>query len=747
VGPPAATDSMHVDARRLGTHICAMAEDLDQTARADSPWVQERGFLLALFALAVCVRLLFYWFAYDTPLFGAPMVDESWHDTWARQLVAQGGHYESVFFRAPLYPYFLAALYAVSDGSVAFARAFQLLISSISVVLFYVLARGFLSRRLARIAAIALCFYGTLIWYEQALLIPVVIIFLDLLLLYLLLRYQKSRSWLTLALAGGVAGLSMVARPNLAVFVAGVGVVLLMRDEHATEWAGRIKRTALFLAVAALPVIPVAAHNYAYSGDFIPVASQGGINFYLGNNPVADGLTMRMPEILINEDVSWDEFVPLTDSLAREARGRMLSPGEISSFWMGRFGDYVVSEPGGFVSGLLRKTYFLFAGVENSDNFDLYFYRHLNPVYAAMVWRAGLHFPFGLVSPLAILGLVVLWPKRRQWRWLYLFVLLYAPTVIGVLVTARHRLPLVPVFLLFAVAGTALLFERWRDMSAQHRVGWGTAAVILFVFLNLELFGVGFTNLRQSHLNLALAHKKLEQTDAMVARLDSALAIDSSSALALNNRGIVFLDEGDLYMAKKLFRRALDFKPESMEIRNNLATVLMKMGEWERARMIYSQVMRQQRTMAEPFYNVARIYSAQGNLDSALAYYDSALVRDSLYVQAINNKGSVYEAMGDTARAEIWWRRALATDLGYATPGMNLVRYYRSRKDFGRARSTLGEAESPWRNSADWYYESAQVELDVGDTAAARRVVSESLQLYPDHRPTRFVANRLGPTP
>jgi tetratricopeptide (TPR) repeat protein len=738
---------MHIDARRVGAHIPAMAKEKDQTAHPATLWVQERGFLLVLFALAVGVRMLFYWFAFDTPLFHAPMVDESWHDSWARQLVAQGGQYPNVFFRAPLYPYVLAALYGISDGSIAFARAIQLLLSSASVVLFYVLARRLLTRGAARVAAVALCFYGTLIWYEHALLIPVLIIFLDLLLLYLLLRYQESGSRITLALAGVTAGLSLVARPNLAVFVAGVGVVLLMRDEHVSLWAGRIKRTLLFWAIAALPVIPVTVHNYAYSGDFIPVASQGGINFYLGNNPVADGLTMRMPELQITEDVPWDEFVPLTDSLAREFTGRKLSPGEISNFWLGRFGSYVVSEPAGFVSGLLRKTYFLFAGVENSDNFDLYFYRRLNPVYAAMVWRAGLHFPFGVLAPLAIIGMALLWSKRREWRWMYLFVLLYAPTVIGVLVTARHRLPLVPVLLLFAAAGVAFGIKKWSHASIRNRVVWTGATALLLVFLNLELFGIGFTNEQQSHLNLALAHKKLEQTDAMVAHLDSALAVDSTSAMALNNRGIIFLNDGDLYMAKKLFRRALDMKPESMEIRNNLATVLMRQGEWDRARMIYRQVMRQQRTLAEPYYNVARLFSAQGELDSALVFYDSALVRDSMYIQAMNNKGSVYEAMGDTAQAEIWWQRSLTIDPGYATSGMNLVRSFRNRQDFSRARNTLDAAGSPWRNSADWYFTRAQVELDVGDTAAARRVLSESLQHYPDHRPTRFLANRVGVTP
>jgi len=40
-------------------------------------------------------------------------------------------------------------------------------------VVFYLLARRLAPLRVARIAAIVLCFYGTMIWYEQALLLPV----------------------------------------------------------------------------------------------------------------------------------------------------------------------------------------------------------------------------------------------------------------------------------------------------------------------------------------------------------------------------------------------------------------------------------------------------------------------------------------------------------------------------------------------------------------------------------------------
>jgi len=47
----------------------------------------------------------------------------------------------------------------------------------------------------------------------------------------------------------------------------------------------------LFAAGLVLPIIPVTLHNALVGHDFVPIASQGGVNFYIGNNPVADGYT------------------------------------------------------------------------------------------------------------------------------------------------------------------------------------------------------------------------------------------------------------------------------------------------------------------------------------------------------------------------------------------------------------------------------------------------------------------------
>ena len=46
---------------------------------------------------------------------------------------------------------------------------------------------------------------------------------------------------------------------------------------------------ALFWIGAAAALAPVTLRNWKAGGRFIPVTAHGGINFYIGNNPGADG--------------------------------------------------------------------------------------------------------------------------------------------------------------------------------------------------------------------------------------------------------------------------------------------------------------------------------------------------------------------------------------------------------------------------------------------------------------------------
>lgn len=90
---------------------------------------------LLIFTLAFTVRLVYLVQMRDNPTFSCPQMDADYHDRWARQIAAGDWVGREVFFRAPLYPYFLGALYAVYGPNYVQVRLVQFLLGALTCAL------------------------------------------------------------------------------------------------------------------------------------------------------------------------------------------------------------------------------------------------------------------------------------------------------------------------------------------------------------------------------------------------------------------------------------------------------------------------------------------------------------------------------------------------------------------------------------------------------------------------------------
>src|SRR6188508_866347 len=72
---------------------------------------------LAIFALALAIRLIHIWQIRKTPFFDLLMGDARGYDEWAQRIAAGDWIGSDIFYQAPLYPYFLGTLYAAFGHS------------------------------------------------------------------------------------------------------------------------------------------------------------------------------------------------------------------------------------------------------------------------------------------------------------------------------------------------------------------------------------------------------------------------------------------------------------------------------------------------------------------------------------------------------------------------------------------------------------------------------------------------------
>ncbi|MGC4083967.1 MAG: hypothetical protein QM736_18125 [Vicinamibacterales bacterium] len=109
--------------------------------------------------------------------------------------------------------------------------------------------------------------------------------------------------------------------------------------------------------------MPVALRNYAVGGGFYLTTSQFGPNFYIGNNPQADG---TYASLRFGRGAPEYERTDATE-LAEHALGRTLTPAEVSGFWTGRALDFITTHPGAWLALEARKALLLVNATEMLD--------------------------------------------------------------------------------------------------------------------------------------------------------------------------------------------------------------------------------------------------------------------------------------------------------------------------------------------------------------------------------------------
>lgn len=401
--------------------------------------------------IAVAIRIVFFlMYRSHNPLFDYPIMDGLYHQEWAQRIVDGDVIGDGVFFRAPLYPYFLALLYKLSGSSIAFAIVVQQLIGVATAVLLYLLGREYFDRRVALVAGIGAALYWPFLYFEGDLLIVTLIVFLDVATLLVTTQAMRLDSRARYTVAGLIFGLSAIARPNILIVLPFLPLVL-WKSAGRTGRALAVRCVLLF-AGAAVIITPVLIRNYFVGHDFVPIASQGGVNFYIGNNPQSDGRTAVVPGTRMDWWGGYEDAI----RLAEEEAGRELTPSGVSNHYFAKGLAFVFGSPDRSIPLLGRKIYLFWAGGERSNNKNIYFFWHQSGL--GKVPLPG----FWLIGPLGLAGGVLLWRRRRELALLYLFVVTYAAGVIAFFVNARFRLPVVPVLILFAAWAAFHIIRSYR---------------------------------------------------------------------------------------------------------------------------------------------------------------------------------------------------------------------------------------------------------------------------------------------
>jgi len=592
-------------------------------------------------AVALALRLLYLYQVSDSPGFSTPVVDAAAYDHLARELLATGSPGKGFFWQPPFYPAFLALVYALSGGSIAVAKIAQAFLGAATCGLTALLGGYFFGRRwMALLAGLIPAVYGPLIFFEGELLATGWAALASVLLVVALALADRRPGLATGAFLGLCGALATLIRPTFLLVVV-VGATWIL-------WRARGSRRSL-LAVAAglalgfLPLTLGFATLGAKTADhpsFLPAS--GGLNLYLGNHPESCELLNARP------GTEWQRLVE------EPRRAGVTGFGAESRYFYRRALENALEDPAGFFSGLGQKVSRLFSSRALPRNTDPYLFRAESSVLAVTLWKIGpFGFPFGLLLPLAAIGLV--FGRRLPWP-VPVFLGVYALGIVLVFVAARYRVAMVPILGLAATAGVAELAHlRGRRL--------GAALALVGVLLLLSIWPGPFCEEEVNYaaeLQYALGFELGARGDGAAAESHylQALELDSDLADARYNLGLLFAERGDRDAALEAFRAAAESDPSLAVAHASLGVELARSGEREAAIAAFIDAVNQDPQLLLARAYLGRLLLEEGDPQSALEHLlwasraepENARHRDALGT-ALLHLGRVEEGIEHLRRA------------------------------------------------------------------------------------------------
>ena len=565
-----------------------------------------------IFAAVFLVRLVVLIRLASSPLLLPIGSDMHFYDEWAKQILHGVWTDHHTFYGLPLYPFLVALLYRIFGYGPFVPGVFQGCLDAGTAVLIYKIAVRLMAGKLREvgkganvtgiIAAGGWCFFLPAQAYSAILMPTAGAVFVFWLLVWQIVRTDASPSPLRCLAYGLLIGFTAMGVATVLFLIPLFVAAILIRPPKLP-----LSAKAVALALLGVGILggtaPCWIHNYFVARDPVFLSAHGGINLWLGNNAEATGYP-SFPGLRAGQGQM------LRDSIdqAEAAAGRELKRSEVSRYWSGKARDYITANPGRWLKLLARKVGNFWNAFEYDDLGVIAILREHSVIFPG--------FRFALVAVLGLSGAVFSWRAFPTSRWIATAIALHLVAILPVFITERYRLAVVPGLLVLAALGLERLWQRCfsRDYrGATVQLGM-VAASAWFVTIPrhdpslwaLEAYNSGRFALETNNLTLAehhlqrahalvpdnaetdfaLGNLRLAQGDSATARslYEAALKVDPKHKGALNNLGVLALNENLPAEAVDYFRRAVALEPHNAKTHYLLAKALDLTGNRAEAR-------------------------------------------------------------------------------------------------------------------------------------------------------------------
>ena len=574
-----------------------------------------------LFAFGLRILILSRFAADSPPL--PPSDDMKFYADWAVRISQGEWSQGTAFYGLPGYAFCLAATFSVFGFDQVFVGAIQAFFEALTSVLIFKIASEVFQTAQKRetppqiigtLAAVGWVLYQPAQTFSTILMPTawLVLAFWGCVWWTVSRRKTSPWAWLAIGLFTGLVAL-MVATILFLVPLFAAAIWWTIAPESPWKQRLRPAAAALLLLVAGVFIgaAPAWGHNYFYARDPVLLSAHSGLNFWMGNNPDANGYPK------IPDGLSAGQEGLLRDSILRaeEAAGRKLPRSEVSKFWSAKADAWIHEHRGAWLSLL---------GVKLRNFWNAFQYDDLSEI--TLLADRGILTPglrFGAVAAFALPGMFfAIWGAPRA-RWVAAAVLLHMAALLPVFVTERYRLCAVPGLLIFAAYLIWTLWDALARAKWLHATGQCAALGVATWFVSipqsdpslwaLDPFNTGLKHLRAGRLPLAQE------------RLERAYALVPDNAEINFGLGNLWFTKGDIDRARSFYRRTLELLPKHPSALTNLGRVETMRGDFQAAETALRAAIERDPQAVKPLLFLAESRLAAGDPGGAQAALDQAL--------------------------------------------------------------------------------------------------------------------------
>jgi Flp pilus assembly protein TadD len=658
------------------------------------------GLLCVLF-LALVVRVIYIHQLKDNPFFTNPVVDSLEYHNMAVKISKGESPRDDAFYQPPLYPYFLGFLYRIFGTDFFTIRFLQMLLGVINVLLTYLLARRIFGCKTALACGVILALYGTMLFFEGELLAPVLIVFLNLLLILSLLWFLAAPGWRRALLCGFILGASAITMAVILPFAVAALVyyfILLRKKKGAISLQKMIVMGLCFVLGISVAVLPVTLYNWKKGDDFVLVSSNAGINFYLGTGKDFE------KKIAIRPGYEWKDLMrePLNAGYKKASRQ--------STYYFKKALKLIFHDPLGYLLGTVKKIYIFANGNEVMRNQEIYPFRRHSSLLSVLLWKKGLAFPYGLLFPLAVLGAIFSLTRKKQENYLLLlFSASHIVIIVLFFVTARYKMNILPFLIILAVYGAMALFDLFRERVFVKAGVYSGLLVVLLVLCNWNVGTMPTDFNADAYFNLGVNYMEKGLPGAKT-MFEKAIEQDPGFLDAYGNLGILRDTEGDHGGAVGCFEKVLARYADDIEANSHLGIAYYHLGDLSKARGQFIKVLALDKNNETARYNLEivdkKIHRERAaTLDRLMDKFQAQLRDDPENPVLLSNLGMIYIMKKDYGKALTLLQKAVVLDprIPQAHNSLGIVllelgRVAEARSEFETALKLKPDYESPKKN-------------------------------------------------